>query len=279
MNLRSLLSFLLALAVLGAACGSDDSTDTDDSTTTSSEADGDTSDTSEGADNDSSDDDSDASDGGSNDGEPGDDSASGELPGDPFDIGPVAGEEMSVVGVAHDDELNFRVAPDPGSEIVTSVTPLRGSELITSKGEGRLLDPGAWWHVEVASEDAWANFAFLGALGPVSLKTDDVLGLVDADTETEFDSIEDFSEQLRAAQEELNGGPEPTLTFVTSPVPGEETDPEGGETVIDILGYGDDALRGERFLIQYEWNGSGITVSAIEVNPICQRGVSGGRCL
>ncbi|MEL7157140.1 MAG: hypothetical protein AAFN30_11125 [Actinomycetota bacterium] len=197
----------------------------------------------------------------------------GELAGDPFDIGPGQGDRLDVVGVAHDDELNFRVLPDAGSTIVDAVAPQATSPVVISQGEGRLLTRSAWWHVTVGGQDAWANFSFLGMLGG----TDDVFDELSA----QLGVIEEANlDDLVAAIASVRGsdGPEPRVTYVT--------DPDAGsgrrEVVVDIIGYGDDALKGERFTLTVTDAGDagdGVRLIAAEATLICGRGVSGEACV
>ncbi len=204
---------------------------------------------------------------------PGDDDEEGEteIPGDPFDIGPPSGERLDVVGVAYDDELNFRVLPDPSSDIVDSVAPEAASPVVLSLGEGRLLTNSAWWHVTVDGQEAWANFTFLGMLGSTSSIGLDLIGQLPS---TEFDTVDDMADavaDLRA------GGPVPTVTFVTEPtlLIGEQS------VVIDVIGIGDDAVKGERITLFYTDipGQSGVDLFGADATAICSRGLSGQFCL
>lgn len=194
-----------------------------------------------------------------------------EIPGNPFDIGPPEGDRLDVVGVAYDDELNFRVLPDPSSTIVNSVAPEASSPVVLSLGEGRLLTNSAWWHVTVDGEEAWANFTFLGMLGSTSSIG---LDLFDRLPSTEFATVDDMA---NAVADLRAGGPVPTVTFVTEPtlLTGEQS------VVIDVIGIGDDAVKGERITLFYTDipGRSGVDLFGADATAICSRGRSGDFCL
>ncbi|MEM9135381.1 MAG: hypothetical protein AAF962_01185 [Actinomycetota bacterium] len=288
-----LVLMLLALGVpLLAACGTSDPAGEVTAAPADGDADGD-GDEQEGGEGESADEGEDGGGetdaGGDEDGDDGGDDAPGgeddededegggesggevEIPGDPFDIGPQEGDRLDVVGVAFDDELNFRVLPDPGSTIVDSVAPEAASPVVLSLGEGRLLTNSAWWHVTVDGEEAWANFTFLGMLGSTSSIG---LDLFDRLPSTEFATVEEMAEavaDLRA------GGPVPTVTFVTEPtlLTGEQS------VVVDVIGIGDDAVKGERITLFYTDipGRSGVDLFGADATAICSRGRSGEFCL
>ena len=193
------------------------------------------------------------------------------LPGDYFDIGPQAGESMDVVSVRYDDVLNFRVWPDPLASIVNTAAPQSTSPLVISRGEGRLLERSAWWKVTIDGEEAWANFAFLGVLG----RTEDVLAELEGGlASTEAVSVEVLVSAIANSRAD---GPVPTVTYVTEI----ETVFDGDMRVtIDVVGLGDDALKGERLTLTVESTGSGYRLKAAERTLICGRGVAeGGACV
>ena len=230
-------------------------------------------------DDDGADDDPTADGGGDDpDGDPGDDDGSGgddddpsALPGEPFTIGPRAGEALDVVGVRHDDVLNFRALPDATAAIVATAAPLETSVSIVSSGEGRLLTRSLWWKVTVDGDEAWANFTFLGQLGQQSDVSAELLAELPSTTYTDLDELADDLAAIRS------DGPEP-LAEVAAPVT--RFDSDAGEAVIDIVGIGDDAVKGERYLLTFDIVGAN-TYELVEARRtvICGRGVSGGLCL
>ena len=198
-----------------------------------------------------------------------------ELPGDLYNIGPRAGEPMVVVGVAHDDVLNFRTLPDASSPIRATVAPQATSPEVISMGEGRLLTGSAWWHVTVDGQELWANSRFLGTLGDTYDSFDELSSRLGGDLEDP--SIEALVERLRAALSA--DGPEASATFVTDPDIGSGTQ----DVTVDLLGYGDDAIYGERIVLTVtDTTGSGspgVRLTAAEATLICSRGVSGTFCV
>jgi hypothetical protein len=195
----------------------------------------------------------------------------GPLPGTPSDIGPAAGERLDVVGVRHDDVLNFRTHPDPGAPIVATVAPRTLVPLVTSAGEGRLLDRSVWWKVTVGGQEAWANFAFLGMLGRTSEVTAEVgAGLASP----EASSVDALIAAIAASRSD---GPEPRLAYVTEV----EERPDGDRSVIvDVTRLGDDAVKGERLTLTLEPSPRGYRLGDATGTLICGRGVArGGLCL
>ncbi len=201
------------------------------------------------------------------------------LPGEPFEIGPPAGERLDVVGVRHDDVLNFREGPSPSSPIVDTVAPQSVSPAITSSGEGRLLTRSAWWKVTVGGETAWANFRFLGTLGATDDVFDDLAAALPSTSAATVEALIDDIAQSRA------GGPEPAVELVT-PLSG--LDADGAEVTVDVIGIGDDAVKGERFLLTFDLTFDDPDAADREVvsyelvgarrTVICGRGLTGDAC-
>lgn len=202
-----------------------------------------------------------------------------DLPGEPFDIGPPAGSQVDVVGVRYGDVLNFRVSPDPRAAIVDTVAPLATSPAVVSSGGGRLFTRSAWWEVTVGGEEAWANAAFLGMLG----RTDDVFDEIEAVLpSTEAPTVEELGE---AIGETRASGPVPRVELVT---PVEGLDAAGAEVTIDVIGLGDDALKGERLRLTLDLLFDDADAADPEIvgyrlvgamqTLICWRGVSDGLC-
>lgn len=196
-----------------------------------------------------------------------------EIPGDPFDIGPGEGLRIDVIGVAHDDVLNFRALPDPSAEIGATAAPLAGSPVVLSRGEGRLLERGAWWAVAVDGQDLWANVAFLGLLGARGDVTTELVSQLGV---AEAGSLDELTAAIAAVRG--SGDPEPTITYVTDP----DLGPGQQQVTIDLIGYGDDALLGERFVLtvtdQTTTMPSGVALMSAEATLLCYRGLVDGGC-
>ncbi|MEX0700174.1 MAG: SH3 domain-containing protein, partial [Acidimicrobiia bacterium] len=77
----------------------------------------------------------------------------GELPGEPSDLGPEAGDRLVVMGVAYDDTLNVRAAPGANQPIVHELAPT--ADDLIALGHTRRL-PGSFWHqIEVDGVSGW----------------------------------------------------------------------------------------------------------------------------
>ncbi len=279
-----LLSFVATLGLIVSSCGdetgladttaetaSGDGT-TDSSTEDSTTEDPSTEDSTSGSDEDNEDEASASStDTSSTNGDESGSNDDVELPGDPFDIGPPAGEQLDVISVRHDDVLNFRTRPEASAPIVDTVAPLSNTPLVLSRGEGRLFESSAWWMVTVGGQEAWANFAFLGTLG----RGDDILADLEAGPAlTEAPTIEAIVASVAASR---SGGPEPRVTYVhpITSIGGDDM-----TATVDVVGIGDDAVKGERFVFVFEPAGAGYRLGAAERTVICGRGATGaGLCL
>lgn len=200
--------------------------------------------------------------------------------GTPFTIGPLAGEEMDVVGVAYNDVLNFRTSPDPAASVVATATPLASAPDIVSKGSGLLPNGGgAWWNVTVDGVDAWANVSYLGALPATETS-------IMSDLTTAMPAITAPDAQTLAANvTKARGGSNPTFVFSAEPL---AVDAQSGEATIDVIGMDDDALKGERIKLafQFVWDNSDpanpvlteVALTEAIMTPICSRGVTNTLC-
>lgn len=187
---------------------------------------------------------------------------------------------MAVVGVAHNDVLNFRVGPDPAAASVATVAPLLSSPAIVSKGSGVLVGSGsAWWNVTVDGVDAWANFSYLGAL--TGTKTSVMQQIV-----TDMPAITAPDVQALAQNVANVRGSSQPVVFSGEPV---AADAQGGEAVIDVMGVPDASLKGERIWISYQfvWDNSDpanpvlaeVALDEALMMPICAKGVSSSICI
>lgn len=202
--------------------------------------------------------------------------------GTPFTIGPAAGEAMAVVGVSHDDVLNFRTAPDAGAAVVATASPLSTSPTIVSNGSGVVTSAGDnWWNVKVDGTEAWANFGYLGALtGAKTSVLSQILIDMPGITAPDVESLAQNVAHVRS------GGSGQPVVFSAEPV---AVDAQGGEAVIDVIGVADASLKGERIWLsfQFVWDNSDpsnpvvaeVALSEALMMPICAKGVANSACI
>ncbi len=201
-----------------------------------------------------------------------------EIPGAALDYGPVAGESLHVVGVRHDDVLNFRVDPDPTSAVVATVAPLHEALTIIASGQAWIAPSGTWWKVTVNGEQAWANQSYLASIGHGDDFFYDVskaLGIL------RFETITDAAQAVAGTH--TSETPESRVVIVGAPL----TSGSGAGMAVDVLGLGDDSLKGIRIRIEVEFiyddsgeNVEAVVLTDVYMNPLCARGSEApGRCL
>jgi hypothetical protein len=195
----------------------------------------------------------------------------GELPGDPIDFGPRAGEQIAVVGVAHDDVLNIRAAPGTDADIVADLAPTASG--ITATGRARSLPESIWYEVDVEGVTGWVSSAFVGYLG---LADDATAELIAALGETPgAETMLDLG--LIVAEAMASDDPPSRIVMSVAPTVGDL-----GEVTYDVVGLGDDALGGVRLHVFGDpaEGGEGFVLSNVERTFICSRGVTDdGFCL
>lgn len=176
------------------------------------------------------------------------------MPGDVIEFGPRAGDEISVVGVAYDDTLNVRIAPGVEFDVIETLDP---DASMIAGGENRLLTNSFWVEVDASGSTGWVNESFVGFLG-VTRAID--LGTVSVAPAA---SPEEFG--LALAQTFASTDPVSKVTLVAV---------SGTTVTYDVLGLGDDALKGLRLKIDTTEIDEGFTVSGLEEQAICSRGIT-----
>jgi hypothetical protein len=191
--------------------------------------------------------------------------APGELPGEPFDMGPQEGAVLAVVGVAADDTLNMRSGPGVEFGVVAELAPL--TDDVVATGESRMLDRGAVWvEATVDGVTGWANWRYLAYLG----ETDDIMSqLGDTGGSEMVDVADRVVAQLYGAESDVL-----TAVVVDGPHHGDL-----GEITVDVLGLMDDSVLGTRLHIFATPDGGRFTARVVEATPLCARGVDAGLCL
>lgn len=194
-----------------------------------------------------------------------------DLPGEPIDFGPAAGDEVAVVGVAHDDVLNVRAAPGTDSEVVAELDPTASGLIAT--GRARSLPESIWFEVEVDGATGWVSSAFVGYLG---LTDDATAEVIEALGETPGAETM-LALGLIVAQAMSSDEPPSRIVMSVPPSVGDL-----GEVTYDVVGLGDDALGGVRLHIfgDPSEGGEAFVLSNVERTFICTRGVTDdGFCL
>ena len=191
------------------------------------------------------------------------------LPGEPIDFGPAEGDTIAVIGVAHDDVLNLRAAPGADQEIVAEIPNL--ADGLTALGHTRDLGDSFWIEVEYEGATGWVHYGFIGYLGV----TDDMTStVIDQLGETPVaETMLDIGAAVAAtfASEE----PESDIVVTVAPTVGDL-----GEVTYDVVGIGDDAVRGFRVHVFGQPEDETFGLKSVEVTTLCGRGVTDeGLCL
>ncbi len=175
------------------------------------------------------------------------------MPGDVIEFGPRAGDQIAVVGVAHDDTLNVRIAPGTEFEIIDMLDPL--ADDIIALGENRLLTSSFWVEVESGDGAGWVNEAFVGFLGVSQESTSPAVATTGGAVAV--------GEML--AQTYVSQDPPSTVTLVSD---------EGDTVIYDVLGLGDDAVKGFRLTVVTEPVSGGTGIASFTERTICSRGLA-----
>jgi spore germination protein GerM len=194
------------------------------------------------------------------------------LPGEAFDIGPVDGDIVGVVGVAHDDVLNLRAGPGVGYDVLLGLDPM--AENLMATGRHRLLEGSIWDEVTVDGMMGWVNSSFIAYLGGVYDLTSSVQSHIGAPVATET-----MLEMGQVVAESLVSLDESGSRIVVSAPPSVG---DLGEITMDVIGLADDAQVGWRVHVfgAPSESGEGFVLKSVEATSLCGRGVSGdGSCV
>ena len=159
----------------------------------------------------------------------------------------------SVVGVAHNDKLNVRKAPNAGAAVLTRLGPTATRIKATGKRQGQ------WWQLSTAQGQGWANSRYLGQLGkPVDITAEArEIGIAPTAAALVRKVVRS---QAAMGEGELRG----PVTAARS----------SGQFTVDVLGYADDAIAGERFIVRTFPGEAGFQVRSASATPICARAVT-----
>ena len=192
------------------------------------------------------------------------------LPGEQIDIGPRAGDTLAVVGVAHDDVLNVRIAPGTDQPVVQELDPL--SDDVVALGNARALPASIWLEVEAVGGSGWASSSFLAYLGGT---TDETAAIVETLGETPAaETMLDLG--LMVAEALASDEPPSRIVMSVAPTVGDL-----GEVTYDVVGIGDDSVRGFRLHVfgTPDSSGEGFVLKSVEQTVLCGRGLAGELCI
>ncbi len=196
--------------------------------------------------------------------------ADADLPGEAFDIGPGPGSVVAVVAVAADDVLNIRALPDASSEVLAELEPTDTSVELT--GRKRLLNAGIWWEVQLDGAVGWANSRYLA---PTAATTDATAALLDAmGARPTGSTADDVVAQVIAHYTTTSDEPTPEAVIADGPTTGDLT-----EVIVDVVGYPDDAVLGERLHLFIAQEGDTFALTSVEATTLCRRGSDGEFCV
>jgi hypothetical protein len=141
---------------------------------------------------------------------------------------------------------------------------------LVALGNTRDIGPAFWIEVDYEGTVGWVHMGFVGFEGV----TDDMTAFV-VDELGERPTAATLSELgLIIAEVFASEEPESDLVMVTP-----ESVGDLGEVTYDVIGLGDDAVRGLRVHVFADPVSDGFSVHSVEVTTICGRGVSdGGLC-
>jgi hypothetical protein len=189
------------------------------------------------------------------------------MPGEPWDGFASAGDQFGVVGVAHDDVLNVREAPDAGSTIVTTLDPTEMG--VEATGEARELPSSFWYQVDTGSGVGWVNARFVLFIGG----TDDATAeYIATGSPTSAETMVELADAVADAFI-LDDDVGPRVTQTVAPSVGDLA-----EITYDVIGLGDDAVGGFRLHIFAVPDGEGFELKSIERTVLCTRGTAGELC-
>lgn len=192
----------------------------------------------------------------------------GDLPGERIDFGPAAGDNVAVIGVAHDDVLNLRAAPGADQRILERIPPRYDS--LTALGHTRDLSPSFWIEVEYQGSTGWVNYRYIAFLGETTDATASVIAELgetpSAETMLELGMI--------VAESMASEEPESEIVLTSAPEVGDL-----GEVIYDVVGLGDDAVRGLRLHVFGQPAAEAFTLHTVEMTALCGRGEDEGACV
>lgn len=193
------------------------------------------------------------------------DSPPDDLPGEPTDLGPAAGDVLGVVGVAHDDQLDVRERPGSDAPVLGTLEPL--ADDVAALGNSRFLPGSMWTEVEAGGTSGWVDYSFVAYLGDT---TDETSAIVqELGRRPGAPTMRRLGR--RVAEAKASTDPRSSIVLTVAPAVG---DP--GEVTYDVIGLGDDSILGYRLHVFGAPSGKGsrFSLTSVEQTSLCDRGVT-----
>jgi hypothetical protein len=173
-----------------------------------------------------------------------------------------------VIGVRHDDVLNLRAGPGVGQPIEDEIPPTFDD--LVAEGNTRELPSSFWLQVDFEGTVGWVNMTYVGYQGDTN---DDTARLIsELGERPSAASMTALGELI--AEQYASDEPESDIVQVTPVGSGDLS-----EVTYDVIGLGDDAVRGVRLHVFAESSGGRFSLRTVEVTLICGRGVDDGSCV
>lgn len=185
------------------------------------------------------------------------------LPGQEIDFGPVAGDQLMVIGVSFDDHLNLRKAPGTAHDVIARI-PSDYLELV-ALGHTRDIGRSFWIEVDFDGVFGWVHLGFIAYQG----LTDDLTSFV-VEQMGDRPSAASMTELGRVVAEQFVS--EDVESDVVKVI--DETVGDLGEVTFDVVGMADDSVRGVRLHVFGEPFEGGFALRTLEVTYLCGRGVT-----
>ncbi len=188
------------------------------------------------------------------------------LPGTPVDLGPAAGDILTVVGVRYDDSLNLRPVPGTSRPPIAAIPPT--ADHLRAEGETRRVGNAFWTEVTYQGQSGWVHMGYVGYAGIVEDGTAEAVAVLGGYP------VEATLAALGAKVASVYESDE-VESRVVQVTPGSAGDLH--EVVFDVVGFADDAVGGARLHIFAEKTSAGFRLDTVEVMAICIRGVDTDR--
>lgn len=166
-----------------------------------------------------------------------------------------------VIGVSFDDFLNLRESPGTSFDVVGEIPP--GYRELVAMGMTRDIGQSFWTQVDFEGISGWVHMGFVGFEG----RTEDLTAFV-VDRLGDRPSAETMNELGRVVADVFDSDEPPSEVVKVV----EQSVGDVGEVTFDVIGLGDDAVRGLRLHVFAEPTDSGFTLRTVEATNICGRG-------